>query len=89
MRRGHESRCRAWGRYACAVDDGNAYPAAGLAGLGVLWLLDYGEAACGCRAPWCLFADWQMVPMPLHVACYAPHRHVSAKLRVFIVGWRH
>lgn len=30
-----------------------------------------------------LFADWQMDPMPLHVA-YAPHRHVSAKLRVFI-----
>ena len=31
----------AQGRYACAVDDGNAYLAAGLAGLGVLWLPDY------------------------------------------------
>ena len=29
------------GRYAFAVDDGNAYLAAGLAGLGVLWLPDY------------------------------------------------
>ena len=29
-----------------------------------------------------LFADWQM-DHALHVA-YAPHRHVSAKLRVFI-----
>ena len=29
------------GRYVLAVDDGNAYLAAGLAGLGVLWLPDY------------------------------------------------
>jgi len=31
----------AHGRYVLAVDDGNAYLAAGLAGLGVLWLPDY------------------------------------------------
>lgn len=83
MRRGHE-QVQAQGRYVCAVDDGNAYLAAGLAGLGVLWLPDYmakPHAAAGSLVP--LFADWQMDPMPLHVA-YAPHRHVSAKLRVFI-----
>jgi DNA-binding transcriptional LysR family regulator len=83
MRRGHE-QVQAQGRYVCAVDDGNAYLAAGLAGLGVLWLPDYmakPHVAAGTLVP--LFADWQMDPMPLHVA-YAPHRHVSAKLRVFI-----
>ena len=83
MRRGHE-QVQAQGSYVCAVDDGNAYLAAGLAGLGVLWLPDYmakPHVAGGTLVP--LFADWQMDPMPLHVA-YAPHRHVSAKLRVFI-----
>lgn len=83
MRRGHE-QVQAQGRYVCAVDDGNAYLAAGLAGLGVLCLPDYmakPHVAGGTLVP--LFADWQMDPMPLHVA-YAPHRHVSAKLRVFI-----
>jgi len=29
------------GRYMLAVDDGNSYPTAGLAGLGTLWLPDY------------------------------------------------
>src|ERR1044072_7535906 len=30
-----------------------------------------------------LFEDWQVDPMPLHVA-FPPSRHVSRKLRVFI-----
>ncbi len=83
LRRGSEA-VQAQGRYVCAVDDGNAYLAAGLAGLGVLWLPDYmaqPRVARGALVP--LFADWQMDPMPLFVA-YLPHRHVSAKLRVFI-----
>ena len=83
MRRGHE-QVQAQGRYVCAVDDGNAYLAAGLAGLGVLWLPDYMARAhveAGALKP--LFADWQMEAMPMSVA-YPPHRHVSAKLRVFI-----
>jgi len=72
------------GRYVVAVDDGNAYLAAGLAGMGVLWLPYYmarphlagGELLA-------LFGDWQLAPMPLHVA-YAPNRYVSTRLRVFI-----
>ena len=83
MRRGQE-QVQAQGRYVCAVDDGNAYLAAGLAGLGVLWLPDYMARAhveAGALKP--LFADWQMEAMPMSVA-YPPHRHVSAKLRVFI-----
>lgn len=72
------------GRYALAVDDGNAYLAAGLAGLGVLWLPKYmSEAfeARGALVP--LFADWTLDTMPLYVA-YPPNRHISRKLRVFI-----
>jgi len=72
------------GRYVFAVDDGNAYLAAGVAGLGVLWLPDYmakSHVASGELVP--LFKDWRLDPMPLYVA-FPPNRHVSAKLRVFI-----
>lgn len=72
------------GRYVLAVDDGNAYLAAGLAGLGILWLPDYmsrPHAARGELVP--LFDIWRLDPMPLYVA-FPPNRHVSAKLRVFI-----
>ncbi|SIT30449.1 LysR family transcriptional regulator [Achromobacter sp. MFA1 R4] len=72
------------GRYVLAVDDGNAYLAAGLAGMGVLWLPDYmsePHLARGELVP--VFEDWRMDPMPLYVA-FPPNRHVSAKLRAFI-----
>lgn len=83
MQRGAE-RLEVEGRYVLAVDDGNAYQAAGLAGLGVLWLPTYmadehvqrGELVA-------VFTDWQFEPMPMYIA-YPPNRHVSAKLRVFI-----
>ncbi len=83
MRRNGET-LQVQGRYALAVDDGNAYLAAGLAGLGVLWLPHYmckPHLAQGELVP--LFDGWQFDPMPLYVA-YRPNRHVSAKLRVFI-----
>ena len=72
------------GRHALVVDDGNAYVSAGLVGMGVLWLPAYmadthverGELVA-------LFTDWQLDPMPMYIA-FAPNRHVSAKLRVFI-----
>lgn len=71
-------------RHALAVDDGNAYLAAGVAGLGVLCVPRYmGEphVARGELVP--LFDDWHVAPMALWVA-FAPHRHVSAKVRTFI-----
>ena len=77
-------RIEVQGRYVLAVDDGNAYLAAGLAGLGMLWLPDYmakAHVARGELVP--LFEDWRLDPMPLYVA-FPPNRHVSAKLRVFI-----
>lgn len=77
-------RIEVQGRHVLSVDDGNAYLAAGLAGLGVLWLPDYMSAphvAGGELVP--LFEGWRLDPMPLYVA-FPPNRHVSAKLRVFI-----
>lgn len=72
------------GRHALSVDDGNAYLAAGLAGLGVLWLPEYMAAAHRQSGELvALFEDWQLEPMPLYLA-FPPHRHVSAKLRVFM-----
>jgi DNA-binding transcriptional LysR family regulator len=82
MRRGDEE-VRVNGRHVLSVDDGNAYLAADVAGLGVLWLPQYmarTPMARGELVP--LFEDWQLDPMPLHVA-FPPSRHVSRKLRVF------
>lgn len=71
-------------QHALLVDDGNAYLAAGLAGLGVLWLPDYmAEPAVQRDELQVLFPDWHLAPMPMHIA-WPPSRHVSAKLRVFI-----
>lgn len=71
-------------RYILAVDDGNAYLAAGLAGLGVLWLPEYMAGPHLARGELArLFGDWHIQPMPMYIA-YPPNRHVSAKLRVFI-----
>ncbi|MCW6027008.1 LysR family transcriptional regulator [Stenotrophomonas sp. SRS1] len=72
------------GHRLLAVDDGNAYLAAGVAGLGALWLPDYMAAphvAAGELVR--LFPEWRIDAMPLHLA-FPPNRHVSAKLRVFI-----
>ncbi|HBM08485.1 LysR family transcriptional regulator [Pseudomonas sp. Choline-3u-10] len=83
MHRGDE-RVNVQGRYVLSVDDGNAYLAAGLAGLGVFWLPDYMAEQPLARSELVpLFNDWQLEPMPMYLA-YAPNRHVSAKLRVFI-----
>ncbi|MDN3224321.1 LysR family transcriptional regulator [Pseudomonas nunensis] len=72
------------GRYVLAVDDGNAYLAAGLAGLGVLWMPDYMSKAHEASGDLVrLFEGWQLDPMPIYVA-FPPNRHISRKLRVFI-----
>jgi DNA-binding transcriptional LysR family regulator len=72
------------GRYALAVDDGNAYLAAGLAGLGVLWLPKYMSKTFEARGELVpLFENWKLDPMPIYVA-FPPNRHISIKLRVFI-----
>lgn len=84
MRRGDE-HIEVQGRYVVAVDDGNAYLAAGVAGMGILWLPQYmaeAHVAGGELVP--LFEDgWRFEAMPMYVA-FPPNRHVSAKLRAFI-----
>jgi len=83
MRRAGESMT-VQGRYVVAVDDGNAYLAAGLAGMGILWLPHYMAEAYVARGELVpLFDDWRVDSMPIYVV-YPPNRHVSAKLRVFI-----
>ena len=83
MRRGVEN-AHIQGRYVLAVDDGNAYVAAGVAGLGVLWLPEYMAKPHVARGDLVrLFEDWQLDSMPMYVA-YPPNRHISRKLRVFI-----
>jgi DNA-binding transcriptional LysR family regulator len=77
-------RVKIGGRYFLATDDGNAYLAAGLAGLGVLWLPQYmARAHIGSGALVPLFTDWRIEPMPLYIA-YPPDRYVRKQLRVFI-----
>lgn len=72
------------GQALLSVDDGNAYLAAGLAGIGVLWLPRYmADAHVATGELQALFEDWQLAPMPLYLA-YRPNPHVSARLRVFI-----
>lgn len=81
---GNGENIKVLGRYLLSVDDGNAYLAAGLAGLGVLWLPNYmakDHLARGELIP--LFESWQLDSMPMYIA-FPPNRHVSAKLRVFI-----
>lgn len=71
-------------RYALTVDDGNAFLAAGLAGLGIVCMPDYMTREHLARGELVrLFADWRLEPMPLYLA-YSPNQHVGARLRVFI-----
>lgn len=80
----HGKRIEVQARQALVVDDGNAYLAAGLAGLGALWLPVYMAEAHVARGELvALFPEWQIDPMPLSLA-FPPNRHISAKLRVFI-----
>jgi LysR family transcriptional regulator for bpeEF and oprC len=74
------------GRYVAAFNDGNAYVAAALAGLGVIqaplfMVQDY--FADGRLQP--ILTQWTGEAMPLHVV-YPPNRHLSAKLRI-LVDW--
>lgn len=74
------------GRYVVSADDGNAYLAAGLAGMGVLWLPRYLAEPHAARGELLrLFGDWRIEPMPMFLA-YPPTRHVSPRLRAFM-GW--
>ncbi|WP_329891518.1 LysR family transcriptional regulator [Stenotrophomonas sp. SMYL11] len=79
-----DERVEVQGRYTVGFDDGNAYLAAALAGLGVVALPSYmaePHVARGELLP--LLQDWKLPPMPMHVM-FPPNRHMSQRLRVFI-----
>jgi LysR family transcriptional regulator for bpeEF and oprC len=67
-----------------AVNDGDAYAAAGLAGLGVMVVPRFmveAALADGRLVP--LLDDWATDPLPIYVM-YPQNRHLSAKVRVFV-----
>lgn len=83
MQRGEE-QIDVRGRHVIAIDDGDAYLAAGLAGLGIICVPEYMAAAPAARGELVqLFDDWRIESMPMHVM-FPPTRHVSQRLRVFI-----
>ncbi|MBB3769620.1 DNA-binding transcriptional LysR family regulator [Angulomicrobium tetraedrale] len=70
--------------HAVAVNDSTAYLAAGLAGLGIIqgsepMVRPYMEAGRLVR----VLPDWECEAITLHVV-YAPNRHLSSRLRVFV-----
>lgn len=71
-------------RGVIALNDSNAYVAAGLAGLGVIQMTDYlmmRHVAAGRMVR--VLPDWSSKPLPVHVV-YPQNRHMSAKVRVFV-----
>jgi DNA-binding transcriptional LysR family regulator len=71
-------------QYTVSIDDGNAYLAAGIAGMGILWLPHYMSEPHVASATLLPVLDgWSVEPMPIYAA-FPPTRHVSKKLRVFI-----
>ncbi|MBH1556156.1 LysR substrate-binding domain-containing protein [Stenotrophomonas forensis] len=79
-----DERIEVQGRYTVGFDDGNAYLAAALAGLGVVALPSYmaePHVVRGELRP--VLQDWKLPSMPMHVM-FPPNRHMSQRLRVFI-----
>lgn len=72
------------GRHVVAVNDGNAYVAAGVAGLGLIqapsFMVQHHLASGELRH---VLTEWTSDVLPLHVV-YPPNRHLSNKLRVFV-----
>jgi LysR family transcriptional regulator, regulator for bpeEF and oprC len=79
-----EERLEIQGHAIVSVNDGNAYVAAGLAGLGVMQAPTFmvePHFASGRLRP--LLNDWRAEVLPLHVV-YPPNRHISNRVRVFV-----
>lgn len=72
------------GRYQVAVNDSNAYHAAGLAGLGIVQVSrSMVEAHIARGELVLLLEDWHSDSHPIYVV-YPPNRNLSAKVRVFV-----
>lgn len=67
-----------------AVNDGDAYFALGLTGLGIMQVpYVQAEDALARGELVQVLADWQVAPIPVHVL-YPQNRHLSNKVRVFV-----
>jgi len=67
-----------------AVNDSNAYVAAGLAGLGIMQMTTFMlEPFLVNGRLEVIMPDWVSDPLPVHVV-YPQNRHLSAKVRVFV-----
>jgi DNA-binding transcriptional LysR family regulator len=72
------------GRHMVAVNDGNAYVAAALSGLGVIQVplfMVHEHLKTGALRQ--VLPEWTTDAMPVHVV-FAPNRHLSTRLRVFV-----
>jgi DNA-binding transcriptional LysR family regulator len=71
-------------RYIVSFNDGNAYMAAGVVGLGIIQaptFMAHQHLLSGALRP--ILTDWTPGVIPLHIV-YPPNRHMSNKLRVFV-----
>ena len=79
-----DERLEISGKSIVAVNDGNAYVAAGLTGLGVMqapsFMVEPHLASGTLRR---VLAGWRAEVLPLHVV-YPPNRHISNRVRVFV-----
>jgi DNA-binding transcriptional LysR family regulator len=79
-----EERIEVFGRYRVAVNDSNAYLAAGLAGHGIVQFPCYNTAPLVARGELVpLLEAWCSTDLPVY-AVYPPNRRLSAKVRVFV-----
>jgi LysR family transcriptional regulator, regulator for bpeEF and oprC len=72
------------GRSIVSLNDGNAYVAAAIAGLGIMQAPTFmirHHLDAGALKP--VLTDWTAITMPLYVV-YPPNRHLSNKVRVFV-----
>lgn len=79
-----EERVEVHGHAIVSVNDGNAYVAAGVAGLGVMQAPAFmvePHVAGGRLRP--VLGGWGAEVLPLHVV-YPPNRHISNRVRVFV-----
>lgn len=82
--RGEAGEFQVLGKHVLAVNDTNTYIAAGISGMGVVcaprFILRH-ALEDGSLVE--ILHSWRSPPVPMHVV-WAPNRHLSAKLRVFV-----
>ena len=77
-------RIEVTGRYKLSVNEGNAYLAAALSGLGIAQVAKFQAAPSLARGELVeILPQWKHPLIPMHVV-YPPNRHLSARVRAFV-----